>query len=72
MNTLVLQDLAGDEWARRGHLFLFRLTPDQYELHVEFSAHEGVPGTKPLVLKVAPISFRIRANIAHGMGHNDG
>lgn len=64
VNTLVLQDLAGDEQARRGHLFLFRLAPDQYEVRVQFSAHEGVPHTTPLVLKAAPISFRIRERTA--------
>ena len=64
VNTLVLQDLVGDEWAYRSHLFLGHLSADQYELHVEFDAHSGVPGTSPLTLKAAPISFRIRARTA--------
>ena len=64
INTLVLQDLAGDEQASRSHLFLFRFTPDRYELHLEFSAHAGVPGTTPLLLKAAPVSFRVRERTA--------
>ncbi len=64
INTFVLQDLAGDEQASRSHLFLFRFSPDRYELHVEFSAHEGVPRTTPLLLKAAPISFRVRERTA--------
>jgi len=60
INTLVLQDLAGDEQASPRHFFLFRFLPDRYELHVEFSAHAGVPRTTPLLLKAAPVSFRVR------------
>ena len=45
MNTLVLQDLAGDEWPGGRHLFLFHFPPAEYEVHVEFAAHLGVPRT---------------------------
>ena len=61
MNTLVLQDLAGDEWPRGRHLFLFHFPPAEYQVHVEFAAHLGVPRTAPLTLRAAPILFRIRA-----------
>jgi hypothetical protein len=61
MNTLVLQDLAGDEWPRGRHLFLLHFPPAEYEVHVEFAAHLGVPRTAPLTLRAAPIIFRIRA-----------
>src|SRR3989442_8656823 len=61
MNTLVLQDLAGDEWPRGRHLFLFHFPPAEYQVHVEFAAHLGVPRTAPLTLRAAPIIFRIRA-----------
>ena len=64
LNTLVLQDLVGDQWPRRTHLFLNRLSPGQYTLHVEFAAHAGVPHTAPLQLRAAPISFRIREGTA--------
>src|SRR2546422_191566 len=63
VNTLVLQDLTG-EWDFRSHLFLLHLSPDQYRVHVEFAAHEGVPRTTPLLLKAAPVSFRIRERTA--------
>jgi len=61
MNTLVLQDLAGDEWPRGRQLFLFHFPPAEYKVHVEFAAHLGVPRTAPLTLRAAPIIFRIRA-----------
>jgi len=61
MNTLVLQDLAGDEWPRGRHLFSFHFSPAEYEVHVEFAAHLGVPHTAPLTLRAAPILFRVRA-----------
>jgi len=61
MNTLVLQDLAGDEWPGGRHLFLFHFPPAEYEVHVEFAAHLGVPRTTPLTLRGPPILFRIRA-----------
>jgi len=61
MNTLVLQDLAGDEWHGGRHLFLFHFPPAEYEVHVEFAAHLGVPRTTPLTLRAPPILFRIRA-----------
>ena len=61
MNTLVLQDLAGDEWPRGRHLFLFHFPPAEYKVQVEFAAHLGVPRTAPLTLRAAPIIFRIRA-----------
>ena len=61
MNTLVLQDLAGDEWPGGRHLFLFHFPPAEYEVHVEFAAHLGVPRTTPLTLGGPPILFRIRA-----------
>ena len=61
MNTLVLQDLAGDEWPGGRHLFLFHFPPTEYEVHVEFAAHLGVPRTTPLTLRGPPILFRIRA-----------
>src|SRR5205814_864469 len=60
-NTLVLQDLAGDEWPRGRHLFLFHFPPAEYKVQVEFAAHLGVPRTAPLTLRAAPIIFRIRA-----------
>jgi hypothetical protein len=64
VNTLVLQDLLGDEWTSGRHLFIHRLSRDQYEMHVEFDAHQGVPGTTPLLLKAASIRFRIRERTA--------
>lgn len=64
LNTLVLQDLVGERWPRHNHLFLNRLSPGQYKLHVEFAAHLGVPHTAPLQLRATPISFRIREGAA--------
>src|SRR2546426_11692067 len=61
MNTLVLQDLAGDEWPRGRHLFLFHFPPAEYKVQVEFAAHLGVSRTAPLTLRAAPIIFQIRA-----------
>ena len=61
MNTLVLQDLAGDERPGGRHLFLFHFPPAEYEVHVEFAAHLGVPRTAPLTLRAAAIIFRIHA-----------
>jgi len=51
----------GDAWDLRSHFFAHHLTPDQYELHVNFDAHAGVPSTTPLAVEGAPIVFRIRA-----------
>jgi hypothetical protein len=64
VNTQVLQDFAGDQWNTRNHLFTHHLSPDQYEVHVEFAAHAGVPRTTPLLVRAAPISFRIRERTA--------
>jgi len=61
VQTMVLQDIMGDEWDLRSHLFAHHLAPDQYELHVVFAAHWAVPRTTPLTVKAAPIVFRIRA-----------
>ncbi len=61
LQTMVLQDIMRAGWDIRSHLFAHHLAPDQYELHVEFHAHWGVPGTTPLTVEAAPIVFRIRA-----------
>src|SRR5881398_2727228 len=61
LKTMVLQDIMGDEWDLRTHLFAHHLASDQYELHVTFHAHWGVPHTTPLTLEAAPIVFQIRA-----------
>ena len=61
LQTMVLQDIIGDEWDLRSHLFAHHFAPDQYELHVVFAAHWAVPRTTPLTVKAAPIVFRIRA-----------
>jgi len=61
LQTIVLQDIMGDAWDLRSHFFAHHLTPDQYELHVNFDAHAGVPSTTPLAVEGAPIVFRIRA-----------
>src|SRR6266705_2080570 len=58
--TVVLQVIIGDEWDIRSHLFPHHLSPDQYELHLDFDAHWGVPRTTPLIVQAAPIVFRIR------------
>ncbi len=58
--TVVLQVIMGDEWDIRSHLFPHHLSPDQYELHLDFDAHWGVPRTTPLIVEAAPIVFRIR------------
>jgi len=61
LKTMVLQDIMGDEWDLRAHLFAHHLASDQYELHVTFHAHLGVPRTTTLTLEAAPIVFQIRA-----------
>ncbi len=61
LKTMVLQDIMGDEWDLRAHLFAHHLASDQYELHVTFHAHLGVPHTTTLTLEAAPIVFQIRA-----------
>ena len=61
LKTMVLQDIMGAAWDLRSHLFAHHLAPDHYELHVEFHAHWGVPGTTPLTVEAAPITFRVRA-----------
>lgn len=61
LKTIVLQDLMGDAWDIRSHLFAHHLAPDQYELHVDFKAHWRVPDTTPLTVEAVPIVFRIRA-----------
>jgi len=58
---MVLQDIMGDEWDLRTHLFAHRLAPDQYALRLEFNAHWGVPGTTPMTVAAGPIVWRIRA-----------
>src|SRR2546423_9415079 len=58
--TVVLQVSMGDELDIRSHLFPHHLSPDQYELHLDFDAHWGVPRTTPLIVEAAPIVFRIR------------
>ncbi len=60
LNTIVLQDIMGDEQDIANHLFAHHLSPDEYELRVEFDAHLGVPRTTPLKVAAAPIVFRIR------------
>ncbi len=60
LNTIVLQDIMGDEWDSRSHLFTHHLSPDEYALRVEFNAHWGVPRTTPLTVATVPIVFRIR------------
>jgi len=61
LQTMVLQDIMGDEWDLRTHLFAHRLAPDQYALRLEFNAHWGVPGTTPMTVAAGPIVWRIRA-----------
>src|SRR5439155_796832 len=56
----VLQVIMGDERDIRSHLFPHHLSPDQYELHLDFDAHWGVPRTTPLIIEAGPIVFRIR------------
>src|SRR5256884_4835037 len=58
--TVVLQVIMGDAWDIRSHLFPHHLSPDQYELHLDFDAHWGVPRTTPLIIEAGPIVFRIR------------
>ena len=60
LQTMVLQDIAGDEWDIRSHLLTHHLPPAQYELRLTFDAHGGVPGATPLTVEAAPIVFRIR------------
>lgn len=64
LKTMVLQDIMGDEQDISSHLFAHHLVPDQYELHVAFNAHGGVPRTTPLTVEAAPIVFRIRRRTA--------
>src|SRR2546429_735809 len=61
LQSIVLQEIMGDEWGIRTHLFPHQLPPDQYELRIKFDAHGGVPGATPLRLEAAPIVFQIRA-----------
>src|SRR5437899_338671 len=61
LQTMVLQDIMGDEWDLRSHLFAHHLTPDHYEVHLVFAAHSGLPRATPLTLKAAPLVFEIRA-----------
>ncbi len=61
LKTMVLQDIMGDEWDLRAHLFAHHLPRDQYELHITFHAHWAVPRTTALTLEAAPIVFHIRA-----------
>src|SRR5439155_21608483 len=61
LQTMVLQDIMGDEWDLRTHLFAHRLAPGQYALGLEFKAHWGVPGTTPMTVAAGPIVWRIRA-----------
>jgi len=60
LNTVVLQDIMGDDQDIAEHLFAHHLSPDDYELRVEFNAHLGVPRATPLKVAAAPIVFRIR------------
>jgi hypothetical protein len=60
LQTMVLQEIAGDEWDIRSHLLPHHLSPAQYELRLKFDAHGGVPGATPLTVEAAPIVFRIR------------
>src|SRR3989442_1873663 len=67
LQTMVLQDIMGDEWDLRTHLFAHRLAPDQYALRLEFNAHWGVPGTTPMTVAAGPIVWRIPARTtSHG------
>lgn len=59
-NTIVLQDIFGDEGDIRSHLFAHRLSPDHYQLDVAFEAHWGVPHTTPLTVEAAPLVLRVR------------
>lgn len=60
LQTMVLQDIAGDEQDISRHLFAHHMSPDQYELRVEFDAHGGVPAATPLTLEANPVVLRIR------------
>jgi hypothetical protein len=60
LQTMVLQYIVGDTRSIRSHLFPYHLSPDQYELRVEFNAHWRLPDTAPLALSAAPIVFRVR------------
>jgi len=59
LQTMILQTVLGDEWDIRRHLSAHHLPPDEYELHLEFQAHWGLP-TPTLNVEAAPIVFRIR------------
>ncbi len=61
LQTMVLQDIMGDEWDLRSHLFAHHLTPDHYEVQLVFAAHWGLPRATPLTVKAAPLVFEIRA-----------
>jgi hypothetical protein len=60
LKTMVLQEIMGDEADFSRHLFSNHLAPDDYELHVAFRAHWGIRGATRLIVKAAPVVFRIR------------
>ena len=64
LNTIVLQNIFGDQTNSRRHLFNHHLPPDEYEIRLEFDAHLGIPGATPLSVKAAPISFHVRVPTA--------
>jgi len=63
LQTMILQTILGDEWELRRHLSANHLPPDEYELHLEFQAHWGLP-TPTLHVEATPIVFRIRPRTA--------
>ncbi len=60
LKTVVLQDIMGDEQDVRNHLYAHHLTPDAYEVDVEFDAHWGLSSTPVVHLRAEPISFVVR------------
>lgn len=60
LQTMVLQEIMGDEQDIRDHLFAHHLALDHYELHVKFDAHVGLPGKTPLLVEAGPVVFSVR------------
>jgi len=61
LNTIVLEDIIGDDRDTRSHLFRHHVSPGDYQVRVEFDAHAAVAGAAPLTVKAAPIAFQVRA-----------
>ena len=63
LQTMILQTVLGDGWDLRHHLSANHLPPDEYELHLEFQAHWGLP-MPTLHVEATTIVFRIRPRTA--------